>query len=178
MATIAAALFVLTHAFVHGDGRLFMPSCTNSPRTSPPTQIRLSARCPNREIDIDGPAFRDICWHSLASPEVRVTACLAPAELDQLANAVAVAQFFTLPTTVEQPPYYVDEPVASVAISVGDQHNKVRAAGLDRAQTLEAIRFRNLCTYLVNVAQLHGSACGERSSSTSQAVNQPLPWCC
>ena len=70
---------------------------------------------------------------------------------DQVANlltAVKQSRFMELPDDVSSPPFYVDESAKIIEVSMNGRRHRVMASGLDRAESPEALCFRDLWNFL------------------------------
>ena len=75
---------------------------------------------------------------------LEVTALLSPEEVGAVRTALEGRQVLRWPEDLSSPPYYVDEATAVIEVRNSDTQHVVRASGLDRAATPEAVSFREL----------------------------------
>jgi len=66
----------------------------------------------------------------------------------ELREAIEASRFWKMPEDLSSPPFFVDEPSVSIEVSRADRTHRVRASGLERATSPDALAFRGVWTIL------------------------------
>jgi hypothetical protein len=113
-----------------------------------------------RHVTIVQTRLTDRCWIARYDLEkAESVGCLAPRDFEILIDSLGNSEFFDMPEDVSSPPFYVDEATAVLEIDLDGRHHSVRASGLDRASTKEALRFREVWNLIIQLADELSTAC-------------------